>query len=469
MGNSKIPAHASPFACRNLGEPIRGRKLDWPGCAEAKRQRLFPWMAMKYHVVTVFSRWQNLRALRHMLRPFDVEWHLILDAGSLLRFDIFEPWIHVYEHPHAEPFWEMWRQSINFFAHNHVAHDDDRYLILNDDDFYEPDFFQKVDSHAGEVVICTLLRGDATPPTADPIQQHPTFPLFGAPENMAPCAVGIEQVVLSGRLFKTIDLPSHPHADGMMISQMVQRHGATYAPEANIWFNYLEPGRWRNCPYTQEALLAARNYVGTNEISGFLQYQILKREGCQPSSMVLEIGCGCLNLAGHLVRYLHDGHYVGVDPNPSLREESLKMPWLLELTTEKRSRFLSNDRFDGSDAGPLFDYVFAHSVLSHCAYWQLPLFLKNTRSNLKPEGAIIASLRLAEGNAFGSTGTANRKDSMDDAWQYPGVSWFRSNTVVKLAEVEGLRAEFKPEYTAFYTQYRPDEYHDWVVFKPITA
>jgi hypothetical protein len=83
---------------------------------------------------------------------------------------------------------------------------------------------------------------------------------------------------------------------------------------------------------------------------------------------------------------------------------------------------------------------------------------------LTPTGRILASIRLAEGNAFGSSGTPEKKDSMDQVWQYPGVSWFALTTVKQTAANEGLVTVSVPEYTEFYTKKRPNEYHDWLVF-----
>lgn len=114
----------------------------------------------------------------------------------------------------------------------------------------------------------------------------------------------------------------------------------------------------------------------------------------------------------------------------------------------KRARFLSVDDFDASALATKFDFVFAHSVLSHCAHWQLELFLKNAAKVLAPGGRVLASIRLAEGNAYGSSGTADN-DSMHEEWQYPGVSWFSLSTIVKAANTEGLTAVHLPNYTEF--------------------
>jgi cyclopropane fatty-acyl-phospholipid synthase-like methyltransferase len=208
----------------------------------------------------------------------------------------------------------------------------------------------------------------------------------------------------------------------------------------------------------------AKQYVGTDQVSGQIQFELLKREGCVPASRVLELGCGCLNAGIPLIRYLEKGNYVGVDPNEWLREAAMEKHHVRQLVKEKQARFLSVDNFDASEFGIKFDLVLSHSVLSHCAHWQLEQFLRNVANVLAPRGRILASIRLAEGNAYGSYGTPDKEDSMDEEWQYPGVSWFKLSTVMKTADKQGLTAVHVPEYTEFYTKTRPREFHDWIVF-----
>ena len=207
-----------------------------------------------------------------------------------------------------------------------------------------------------------------------------------------------------------------------------------------------------------------KRFVGTDGVSGQLQLELLKREGCTRDSTVLEIGCGNLHAGILLIQYLEKSRYVGVDPNKWLRRKTLKNLWASELIREKQARFLSVDNFDASKLGTRFDFVLSHSVLSHCAHWQLEQYLRNAGKVLAPGGHILASICLAEGNAYGSSGTPDKEDSMDETWQYPGISWFKLATVISTAGRCGLTVVHKPEYTEFYVKTRPLECHDWLVF-----
>ena len=213
---------------------------------------------------------------------------------------------------------------------------------------------------------------------------------------------------------------------------------------------------------------AARRYVSSDEKSGKLQLEILRRTGCVASSSVLEIGCGCLNAGIPIIDFLDAGNYVGLDPNRWLIDSTLRRKDVRRLVEDKRARFLHVDTFDASKAAIEFDFVISHSVLSHCAHWQLDQFLRNAGKVLASDGRIVASLRLSEGNEHGSVGSPDKEDSMCTKWQYPDVSYFKMSTVRKAAEDNGLTATHVPEYTAYYTSHRPLECHDWFVFSRAT-
>jgi SAM-dependent methyltransferase len=213
------------------------------------------------------------------------------------------------------------------------------------------------------------------------------------------------------------------------------------------------------------SLEAATRYVATSRTSGEVQLELLKREGCVPTSSVLEVGCGCLNAGVPVMEYLDRGRYVGIEPNRWLLDTALRDWRVRLLVARKRPTFLERTDFDASALGRTFDYVLSHSVLSHCAHWQLDQFIANVARVVGPKGRILASLRLAEGNDYGSSGTPDGRDSMDEEWQYPGVSWFALPTVRETAARHGLTVTVKAEYTELYVARRPHEIHDWVVLE----
>lgn len=211
----------------------------------------------------------------------------------------------------------------------------------------------------------------------------------------------------------------------------------------------------------------AKRYVSSRPKQGRLHLELLRLEGCTREAHVLEVGCGCLNGGQWMMRFLNAGNYVAIEPNQWLLDVALGQRKVRRIVSKKKPLFLNRTDFDASDSGELFDFVFSHSVLSHCSHAQLREFLRNTSKVLKPDGCILASIRLGEGNAHGSSGSPDGKDSLSESWQYPGVSYFAFSTVMATAKTHGLGVVVKPEYTKRLVAEAPSHIHDWLVFRPV--
>ena len=214
-------------------------------------------------------------------------------------------------------------------------------------------------------------------------------------------------------------------------------------------------------------LLEAQAYVGTDETCGRVQLEILKREGLLPHMNVLEIGCGCLSAGVPLMQALCIGGYVGLEPNRWLVEAALAEERIKRIAVESLATFLHKSDFDASELGRKFDFVLSHSVLSHCARWQVEQYLKHAAAVLAPTGKIVASLRLTEPNGYGSQGSPDGKESNFSQWQYPGVAYYRHSTIAALALKCGLSTMRRPQHTQLLTSVVPKDFHDWMVFSKI--
>lgn len=208
----------------------------------------------------------------------------------------------------------------------------------------------------------------------------------------------------------------------------------------------------------------AQKFVATDAISGRAQMEILVREGLRPTSHVLEVGCGCLSAGMPILSFLEPDHYVGIDPNDWLIETAMRRSAWRDTIQAKRPVFLHNMAFDATESGRKFDFVLSHSILSHAAANQLPLFLANVGKTLSPSGKIFASLILAEGSEF-HPGTADGQDSNDAEWVYPGCSYFTHDTINAAAAQAGLTATYRLDITQRHVKVRPLEVHDWFEFK----
>jgi len=186
-----------------------------------------------YHVITPFSRMENYPVLKAMLDAQRVEWHVVVDEGSAATFPCLRC-------PRAPELWNPGGWIFNWFIRNEEIHDGDRYSYLSDDDFYEPGFFDKIDARAGEALVVSMNRGQHQTPNPG----YPADTLVGCPENIHHGKIGMEQIIVSGKVLR-----QHRHGRGAdgdwdFISSVVHCHPPAFVPEAFVWFNYLEPGRW---------------------------------------------------------------------------------------------------------------------------------------------------------------------------------------------------------------------------------
>lgn len=179
--------------------------------------------------------------------------------------------------------------------------------------------------------------------------------------------------------------------------------------------------------------------------------EMLKTEGLTPKHRVLDVGCGALSQGLPLIKYLERGLYTGLDPNGWLIEAALDHLPGLEA---KEPKFSYDSEFM---AGGEYDFVIAHSVLSHVADWQMNQALMNIRKQTVDEGVFLASLRIAE------------EDTVDRLWVYPGVSFYRMGTVVRKANHWGWDVARRPYYQQVLTATCPNDFHDWVHFRAVRS
>jgi hypothetical protein len=141
--------------------------------------------------------------------------------------------------------------------------------------------------------------------------------------------------------------------------------------------------------------LAATTFVGGPigdfERIGRLGFQVLLQEGLQPSSRVLDVGCGALRLGYWLMRFLDPDCYLGIEPQQSMREAGLRHLIEPEVVERARPRFSSNDDFDFSVFDERLDFVYARSIWTHASKPQIRSMLASFGSTPSPGAVFLAS------------------------------------------------------------------------------
>ncbi len=182
-----------------------------------------------YHVITPFSRWKNYPALKEMLRGYGIQWHLLLDDFMPDMSD--EGWIHFHRFRPPPSGFFIGHWALNMFLESESVQDEDYYVLMTDDDFFQPGFFDRLRVFDSDIMVVSMNRGlDVLP---------------AAPSHMKVCYIGMEQLVIKGKILSQYRIDGFYQADGYMILEIWRDHAGKFKfiPELQCYFNYLPPGR----------------------------------------------------------------------------------------------------------------------------------------------------------------------------------------------------------------------------------
>jgi hypothetical protein len=198
------------------------------------------------HIVTPFSRWENLDFYMDHFKSLDVVWEPIVDDLSRIP-----------EQHNVKPFYcsneakdqDICYRRLNMFMIDADIVETDRYCVINDDDFFDTSIIDKLAAMDDDVIFVSMKRGHNF------LGGHPVSTLVASP-NMHAGVIGVEQYFLKGRIMKQVrfrsdhylasDYPSHRQssADGHFGEMLMKLYPVRYMPELFVYFNYLEKGRW---------------------------------------------------------------------------------------------------------------------------------------------------------------------------------------------------------------------------------
>jgi cyclopropane fatty-acyl-phospholipid synthase-like methyltransferase len=158
--------------------------------------------------------------------------------------------------------------------------------------------------------------------------------------------------------------------------------------------------KFRNRPFVEYYAAIAnreakREYLATQTNSwaeeGKPQLAYLIEQGLRPEHILLDIGCGTLRDGVHFITYLEKDNYVGIDISVKV------LKYTKDVVTQKgllskgpKFQLIKGLSFEEIQ-GQKFDYVYAHSVLSHMPKEDIDELFKNIHKVLGPNSALYAS------------------------------------------------------------------------------
>lgn len=199
---------------------------------------------MKYHILTPFSRGKNKEGILENFHRPNVIFHPIMEFCKYFEFPK-EDWIKPFGYNRDSHINDkrVCFHAVNKFLDKNILVDEDYYIYLADDECVEPGFFQKIKHINTDFILVSMKRGDYKAKSG-----YGTNTLIPSSRCLSRSRIGWEQLLIKGRILKNERFRNHITADGQFIGSLWKRYphkDFTFFPDAYVWFNYLEPGRWQ--------------------------------------------------------------------------------------------------------------------------------------------------------------------------------------------------------------------------------
>jgi SAM-dependent methyltransferase len=150
--------------------------------------------------------------------------------------------------------------------------------------------------------------------------------------------------------------------------------------------------------------------------------------GMREKHRVLDFGCGSLRSGRLVMTYLAPGRYYGIDPNKWLIDAAIEQEVGRSLIELKKPRFAFHSDGVMTSFGTEFDFIHAHSVLTHASPQLAREFFSQAGKVLARDGLAIATFLRGDTDYEGE-------------WAYPDIIPYRLETLTRWASDAGLQLQ----------------------------
>lgn len=134
-----------------------------------------------------------------------------------------------------------------------------------------------------------------------------------------------------------------------------------------------------------------RDFIGKEfENEGLRQFGLVKELGVTEKSRFLDVACGSLRLGRHLIPFLDEGHYFGIEQHQALIDGGLAEEIDAETVRQKKPTLYTNSNFDLGDLQGI-DFAWANSLFSHLVEKDIMTCLVSVEKALGEGGVFYAS------------------------------------------------------------------------------
>jgi SAM-dependent methyltransferase len=124
--------------------------------------------------------------------------------------------------------------------------------------------------------------------------------------------------------------------------------------------------------------------------TGAWVYDFLRRQGLTPDDYLLDVGCGSLSAAIHLLPFMQQSHYWGFEKNIELFIAGSQLELPRAGVAAERGHFIVNDDFDLTEAPPI-TVAIASSLFRRLSLNGIARCMAGVLTRLVPGGRFYAS------------------------------------------------------------------------------
>jgi hypothetical protein len=132
--------------------------------------------------------------------------------------------------------------------------------------------------------------------------------------------------------------------------------------------------------------------IGGFDRTGRQQLMLLLMAGMEPTSKVVDLGCGLLRGGYWLIHFLDAGGYHGIEPHAQRIQAGLERILETDTVAAKRPRVDTNATFDTSVFGEKFDYFLAYSIWTHASKPQIETMLDSFLRDGTEDAVFLTSI-----------------------------------------------------------------------------
>ncbi|PHS02289.1 MAG: hypothetical protein COA78_21640 [Blastopirellula sp.] len=135
-----------------------------------------------------------------------------------------------------------------------------------------------------------------------------------------------------------------------------------------------------------------RSYIGNMwERIGQLQFDFLITQGLEKPHVLYDIACGSLRAGIHIIPYLNQGNYCGIEKHDWLISAGTLLELPQKVYSQQKPELVISDKFEFEKFSKSPDFCIAQSLFTHLPVSEIKDCLEKLRAVAKPTTVLFAT------------------------------------------------------------------------------